>query len=50
MATTSTLSTWLENGERLTQPEFHRRYSQRPDLRKAELIEGVVYLPSPASG
>jgi Uma2 family endonuclease len=38
----------LENGDRLTREEFHRRYCERPDIKKAELIEGVVYLPSPA--
>src|SRR3982751_5183580 len=37
----------LENGERLTQPEFLRRYEAMPHLRKAELIEGIVYMPSP---
>ena len=40
--------TALESGDRLTRCEFERRYAARPDLRKAELIEGVVYLPSPA--
>jgi len=38
----------LENGDRLTRREFERRYRARPDIKKAELIEGVVYLPSPA--
>ena len=37
----------LENGDRLTRAEFERRYEARPDLKKAELIEGVVHLPSP---
>ena len=37
----------LENGDRLTRAEFERRYDARPDLKKAELIEGVVHLPSP---
>lgn len=37
----------LENGDRLTRCEFERRYTARPDIRKAELIEGVVYMPSP---
>ena len=37
----------LENGDRLTRAEFERRYEARPDLKKAELIEGVVYMPSP---
>src|SRR5205807_2900720 len=37
----------LEPGDRLTRPEFERRYDAMPHLKKAELIEGVVYLPSP---
>ena len=37
----------LENGDRLTRAEFERRYEARPELKKAELIEGVVHLPSP---
>lgn len=37
----------LESGDHLTRDEFHRRYCARPDLRKAELVEGVVYVPSP---
>lgn len=36
----------LENGDRLTRPEFERRYNQMPNI-KAELIEGVVYMASP---
>jgi len=36
----------LENGDRLTRPEFERRYNAMPHLRKAELIEGVVYMPA----
>ena len=35
----------LENGDRLTRREFERRYAARPDIKKAELIEGVVYMP-----
>ena len=31
-------------GDRLTRDEFERRYSAMPDLKKAELIEGVVYM------
>ncbi len=38
----------LENGDRLTRAEFERRYEAMPRLKKAELIEGVVYMPSPA--
>ena len=39
--------TLLENGDRLTRGEFERRYEARPDIKKAELIEGIVYMPSP---
>ena len=38
----------LENGDRLTRWEFERRYEALPHVKKAELIEGVVYMPSPA--
>jgi Uma2 family endonuclease len=37
----------LEPGDRLTRDEFERRYEAMPNLKKAELIEGVVYMPSP---
>jgi Uma2 family endonuclease len=37
----------LEPGDRLTREEFERRYDAMPGLKKAELIEGVVYMPSP---
>ena len=36
----------LENGDRLTRAEFERRYDAMPNLKKAELIEGVTYMPS----
>ena len=39
----------LENGDRLTHVEFERRYEAMPGLKKAELIEGVVYVPSPVT-
>src|SRR5436309_8264079 len=39
----------LENGDRLTRAEFERRYDAMPELKKAELIEGVVYMGSPVS-
>ena len=39
----------LQNGDRLTRDEFERRYEAMPELKKAELIEGVVYVPSPVS-
>jgi hypothetical protein len=37
----------LESGDRLSRPELERRYGVAPDVRKAELIEGVVYVASP---
>ncbi|QLL29196.1 Uma2 family endonuclease [Thermosynechococcus sichuanensis E542] len=37
----------LENGDRLTRDEFERRYAALPHLKKAELIEGVVFMGSP---
>ncbi|EAW45610.1 Uma2 family endonuclease [Nodularia spumigena] len=37
----------LENGDKLTRHEFERRYHAMPNLKKAELIEGVVYVASP---
>jgi Uma2 family endonuclease len=37
----------LRHGDHLTREEFERRYEAMPHLKKAELIEGVVYMPSP---
>jgi hypothetical protein len=37
----------LRDGDRLTRTEFERRYHAMPEVNKAELIEGVVYMPSP---
>lgn len=37
----------LESGDRLTRHEFERRYTAMPDNKKAELIEGIVYMASP---
>jgi Uma2 family endonuclease len=39
----------LQPGDRLTRAEFERRYDATPGLKKAELIEGVVYMPPPVS-
>jgi Uma2 family endonuclease len=39
----------LEPGDSLTRAEFERRYDAMPNLKKAELIEGIVYMPSPVS-
>ena len=37
----------LNDGDRLTRDEFERRYDAMSNLSKAELIEGVVHVPSP---
>jgi hypothetical protein len=37
----------LENGDYLTREEFEQRYDAMPDLKKAELINGIVYVGSP---
>jgi Uma2 family endonuclease len=39
----------LENGERLHSREFLRRFERMPEVKKAELIEGIVYMGSPVS-
>lgn len=36
----------LEQGDRLSRAEFERRYRAMPEIKKAELIEGVVHMPS----
>jgi Uma2 family endonuclease len=54
MANSSTLSRpfpegsppLLEPGDHLTREEFERRYQAMPHLKKAELIEGVVFMSS----
>jgi hypothetical protein len=37
----------LENGEHLDAEEFLRRYEAMPEVRKAELIQGRVYMAIP---
>ncbi|NJN68149.1 MAG: Uma2 family endonuclease [Chloroflexaceae bacterium] len=37
----------LRPGDRLTREEFEHRYEAMPHVKKAELIEGVVHMPSP---
>lgn len=39
----------LYNGDRLSQPEFHRRYQAYPEDVKFELVGGIVYMASPLS-
>ena len=37
-------------GDHLTMEEFRRRYEAAPDMKKAELINGIVYMPPPVFG
>ncbi len=39
----------LKSGEVLARAEFLRRWEALPNLKRAELIRGVVYMPSPLS-
>lgn len=39
----------LKAGDKLERREFIARWDQMPDLKRAELIDGVVYMPSPLS-
>ncbi len=39
----------LSPGDKLTRDEFLRAWEAMPDLTRAELIGGVVYMPSPLS-
>jgi Uma2 family endonuclease len=42
-----TIASPLVNGERMTQPEFHRRYEMCGPDEKWELVGGIVYMASP---
>ena len=39
----------LERGDMLTVDEFLQRWEQHPEIKYAELIGGIVYMPSPTS-
>lgn len=39
----------LESGDWLNRAEFHRRYSMYPEIKKAELIEGIIIVGSPVN-
>src|SRR5439155_6567414 len=49
MATVEEKTPPLKSGDRLTRAEFIRRWEAMPNLKRAELIGGVVYMPSPLS-
>ena len=36
----------LNPGDHLSRVDFERRYEAHPDIKKAELIEGIVYMTS----
>jgi len=40
----------LAAGDHLTRDEFLRRWEAQPEVKRAELIAGRVYIPSPVSG
>ena len=39
----------LQSGDHLTREEFERRFDATPNVKKAELINGVVFMPPPVS-
>lgn len=39
----------LQNGDHLTVEEFERRYEAMPEVKRADLINGVVYMGSPVT-
>jgi hypothetical protein len=45
--TTKPAPSTLVEGQRLDQPTFHALYEAMPPGTRAELIDGVVYMPSP---
>jgi hypothetical protein len=47
--TTRSAPSTLVEGQRLDQPTFHALYEAMPPGTRAELIDGVVYMPSPLS-
>lgn len=47
MSAAKHLAPALENGAVMTREEFHRLYAECEGYERVELIEGVVYLPSP---
>ncbi len=40
----------LENGDHLSVVEFERRYDAMPNLKKAELVDGIVFMNAAVSG
>jgi hypothetical protein len=46
-AATATEAPPLQAGDKLTRGEFLRRWEEHPEIKFAELIGGIVYMPSP---
>src|SRR5437879_8833167 len=49
MSTVDQLTQPLKAGDRLSRDEFLRRWELMPEVKNAELIGGIVYMPSPVS-
>lgn len=49
MLTPVITATGLVTGDRMDVGEFLRRWEELPELKKAELIDGSVYVPSPVT-
>ena len=49
MATAMVAAPPLQHGDKMTRAEFMRRWEQHPEIKFAELIGGIVYMPSPLS-
>jgi Uma2 family endonuclease len=47
LSTAIALPPLLHEGDRLDSREFLRRWEAMPGLKQAELIDGIVYMPSP---
>jgi Uma2 family endonuclease len=47
MVSAAAVPMMLENGAVMSREEFHALYSECEGLERVELIEGVVYMPSP---
>jgi hypothetical protein len=49
MATAEPLVPPFRAGDRLSREEFLRRWDAHPEIKRAELIGGIVYMPSPVT-
>src|SRR5262245_29095966 len=49
MATVEQAVPPLDAGDNLTQAEFLRLWEAHPEIKRAELIGGIVHMPSPVS-